>query len=504
MKNIFFNLSISVLFFLSLANGANEIYGQIYDHGFKLPKTNIERTNCMTGNVHLSDYAADLLVRYIQFPSLSGQEKEAGVFIRKVCEEVGLNIRQFGEKDGNFNFAASLYPLSNDKPNLVFLNHIDVVPAGNEEDWKQPPFAGQLVDDEIWGRGAFDNKGVAIMQLCAIAGLIERSQIEDLPFNVTFLAVSCEETQCDGGARFVAENHLDDLNPFAIIGEGPPSLQGVISSDPDKTVFGIATGHKCAFWLKLDLEMHTSGHGSVTPIHYSPREMVIALERMLSKKSKAIYTSENIAILRDLGRLEGGIKGFLLKNPRIFKALIIPQLRKQPEVFALFSNTVTLTNLSNSTSAHNSIPANTTCLLDCRLLPQTNKDRFLQNLMKKLANEKIIPEVVMQTPNSGCSSISHPVYHWLKDAIQEYYGHETHVVPLVLPNLNDSGWFREKGIPVFDVVPARISRQHLFNVHNTDERIPLSTLREGVEVFTLFLDRIMDSGVPDNLLVNRK
>jgi succinyl-diaminopimelate desuccinylase len=45
------------------------------------------------------------------------------------------------------------------KPNLVFAGHTDVVPPGNESVWKHPPFAGEVVNDMFYGRGAVDMKG---------------------------------------------------------------------------------------------------------------------------------------------------------------------------------------------------------------------------------------------------------------------------------------------------------------------------------------------------------
>src|SRR5579863_642790 len=45
------------------------------------------------------------------------------------------------------------------KPNLVFAGHTDVVPTGNEASWTHPPFAGEVADDKLYGRGAVDMKG---------------------------------------------------------------------------------------------------------------------------------------------------------------------------------------------------------------------------------------------------------------------------------------------------------------------------------------------------------
>ena len=45
------------------------------------------------------------------------------------------------------------------KPNLVFAGHTDVVPPGDEAAWRHPPFAGEVADDKLYGRGAVDMKG---------------------------------------------------------------------------------------------------------------------------------------------------------------------------------------------------------------------------------------------------------------------------------------------------------------------------------------------------------
>jgi succinyl-diaminopimelate desuccinylase len=45
------------------------------------------------------------------------------------------------------------------RPNLVFAGHTDVVPPGNENAWSHPPFAGEIVGDRLYGRGAVDMKG---------------------------------------------------------------------------------------------------------------------------------------------------------------------------------------------------------------------------------------------------------------------------------------------------------------------------------------------------------
>ena len=101
-----------------------------------------------------------LLSRYVQIASVSGQEREAGNFLVQLAVENGLAVQTFGSTNSNYNVAASLYPLSSGLPNIVLLNHMDVVPPGDTSLWEHPPFSGHVEAGEVWGRGAFDNKGM--------------------------------------------------------------------------------------------------------------------------------------------------------------------------------------------------------------------------------------------------------------------------------------------------------------------------------------------------------
>jgi acetylornithine deacetylase/succinyl-diaminopimelate desuccinylase-like protein len=429
-----------------------------------------------------------ILSDYIKYRSLSGSEREAGEYFSNISHELGLHITYFGKVDGNYNFAASMYPLALNKPNIVFLNHIDVVPEGYEKEWNLPPFGGVIENGEIWGRGSFDNKGIGVMQLMAVAEFSAKHKNEDLPYNITMLSVSCEETQCDGGAKYVADNHLLDLNPAVIIGEGPPALDSLISTNLDEVIFGIATANKRSFWVELTLNVASVGHGSVTPLVYANKEMVAALSKLLSKKEKAVYTPENRQLLKNLGKLEKGIKRFILRNPRLFKPLIMSQLRKKPEIFSVFSNTVTLTQLSSQPNACNVVPATIRACLDCRLLPQTDEKEFLRKIIKRLGNPAIQISVRDSSPKMPVSSSNSVFFQHMKTAIEEYHG-DVNVFPIILPNLNDSGAFRNKGVLAFDIIPARIPNYLLYKIHGYNERLPLKTLYSGIEVFKLFLEK---------------
>ncbi len=432
-----------------------------------------------------------VLQNYIGIPSISGQELEAGLFLQKISEENGLYITPMGQTNGNFNFAASIYPLEDSLPNIVFLNHIDVVPTGDTLAWEYPAFSGALVDQEIWGRGAFDNKGVAITQLFAVLGFAQRYASEPLPFNVSFLAVSCEETQCAGGAKHVVTNYLEVLNPEVVIGEGPPGLKGVISRDPELPVFGISLAHKRSLWLRLDLSVAGIRHGAVTPSRYAGQEMAEALARLLRQQRPVIYTDLNTDVLRQLGALEKGVRATALKHPRLFRPLLVPQLRKTPELLAIFTNTLTLTRLESEDVPVNAIPSRVTAWLDCRLLPHTDQEAFIRGLSRRLNHKEIQISIETAMPEQQVSDHQSPYFQYLSSAIKKNYK-DAEVAYLLVPFANDSGVFRNEGVPAYSSIPALIGRGYLETIHGPNERIPVAMLEKTKATYVTFLENCVN------------
>ena len=432
----------------------------------------------------------EILSQYIQKESISGNEKEAGTWLKELCEQNGLFVTQMGNENGNYNFSASIRPLSSNLPNIVFLNHIDVVPVGDSSLWKYPPFSGKIADGEIWGRGAFDNKGAAIVQLASVIQAARSFEKSNIPYNVTFLSVSCEESQCDGGVKYVVDNHLDLLNPAVVIGEGPPGLKGIIEADTSLSLFGISIAHKRAFWLELELEVRTSGHGSTTPLSYSNKDMIIALNNIVTEGQPAIFTDVNKQLLKDLGKLENGVKAAALKHPHTYKSVLIPKLRERPEVFSLLSNTITLTSISSSSNIVNLIPGKTTALLDCRLLPETDRDVFLADLKKRLKNDSITIKVLNEMPPMLPSSDTTRFYRSLDKAIMENYP-EAVVIPVIMPNFNDVGIFRSKGVTCYSSFPIQLDLDHMKHIHNYNESISVAPLLKGKLTYDEFVKLLM-------------
>lgn len=439
----------------------------------------------------------EILQQYIQIPSVSGNEKEAGEFLKLICKNNNLHITDFGSENGNYNFSASVFPLSSGKPNIIFLNHIDVVPESLDP--SLIPYSGRIEDETIYGRGAIDNKGAAMMQLYGMLLFTNNEDFKSSPYNITFLSVSCEETQCTGGAAYVKAKFTDLLNPAVVFGEGPSELTSLIDGNFDHPVFGVSVIHKRIMWLNLEIESSTNGHGSITPNNYANKQMIAALDKLLGKKRKAIYNDVNTKFLKDLGDQHKGGKKMVLKHPKLFKPFVTAQLRKHPELFALFSNTITLTNIYSDSDAVNKLSLMSGAQLDCRLLPEADEKEFLAMIRKLLDDDSIKITVIKSQPKMIPSKSETIFFKNLSLAIGEKYPGST-TMDMMMPNVNDLGVFRLDGIPAYGTMPIFCDFEEVRCVHGKNEHLHLSSLYDAADVYYSFLKKMLEIDVENEKL----
>ena len=436
--------------------------------------------------------SASLLSEYIQIRSLTGNEIEAGLYLKKLFTKSGLHTQVLTEDKDAYNIAASLYPLSMGKPNVIFLSHMDVVTANDTQLFTYPPFAGVIAEDNVWGRGAIDNKGMTIMQFLATLHFLQQAQKKDLPFNVTILVVSGEETGGERGAKIVTESFFDLLNPVVAFGEGGSGMEGLIKRNPHQKVFTIGVASKRPLWLELSLNTSSSGHSSVPPNNYPLQQKVIALEKViafnLDRELKFSETTKRM--FKEIGKLEGGLRGLMLKNLSTLSPIAKGYLKKNEIVYSVLSNTITITSINTTNGEINVIPNETKATLDCRLLPGVSSASFIAELEKKLNNKDISIKILKEGPAADETVPDH-FYDYTKQALEEVYP-DTKVISLLFPASDDNNYFRAKGVPVYGIMPTFLSRSQLESIHSINERIPISCLEKGIQVYIKILQSIFD------------
>lgn len=120
------------------------------------------------------DQYLELLSGILKFPTVSGADNEADIakfqeatkgilnFVKTECHRQAMVFRDY---DG-FAAVAEWAGTDADRPPVGVAAHVDVVPADDE--WDHPPFAGEIANGEVWGRGTQDNKGPLATALAAI------------------------------------------------------------------------------------------------------------------------------------------------------------------------------------------------------------------------------------------------------------------------------------------------------------------------------------------------
>jgi carboxypeptidase PM20D1 len=431
-----------------------------------------------------------ILQQLIQFESHSGKEKDIIFYLEKFAQENGLFTQIFTKNNQIYNLTASLYPLSQNKPNIIFMSHLDIVPANDVENWKNHPFKGEIINDTIHGRGSIDCKGLAVMQLFSIFEFVELSKTQDLPYNITFLGVSEEESGGNLGAKYMVENHLKTLNPIVVFGEGGSGMNNMVPSFPNQEVFGISVAEKSSLWLKLEVNKKGSGHSAVPSDLYANKRLIKSLINLLDQKRDMKFSKLSRQMFRDLGKMEGGFKGFVIKhiNWIIFWPFVKKYFREGEIFNVLVNNTFVITDMGTLNSdAVNQVGKGAYAILDCRLLPGMDKKKFIRRVQFAVGM-KVDITVLSESPNTPASPIT-DFYTEMKNALDETYP-KSITSPILFPASTDNNYFRQYKIPTYGIIPYVIDREALDGIHGVNEYIPVKGLYSGIKTYKTFIRKV--------------
>ncbi|MGU3399520.1 succinyl-diaminopimelate desuccinylase [Brucellaceae bacterium D45D] len=147
---------------------------------------------------------AENLATLIRCPSVTPAEGGALSALEAMLEPMGFSVERPLFRDENTPDIENLYARkSGNGPHLMFAGHTDVVPPGNETDWKHPPFSAAIEDGVMYGRGAVDMKGGIACFVAAVARYVEKH--ETLKGNISFLITGDEEGPAINGTSKLLE-----------------------------------------------------------------------------------------------------------------------------------------------------------------------------------------------------------------------------------------------------------------------------------------------------------
>jgi len=165
-----------------------------------------------------------LLQELISFPSVTPDDAGSMEWLTSHLESMGFTCTRldFSTVTPTKNLYATL---GSGLPNLCFAGHLDVVPAGPENKWSHKPFAGDLIDGLVYGRGAVDMKGSIACFLSALSKFLESGKSFS---SLSFLITSDEEGSGEDGMIKVVDHLKTNKSTITdcLIGE-PTSVNSV-------------------------------------------------------------------------------------------------------------------------------------------------------------------------------------------------------------------------------------------------------------------------------------
>ena len=423
----------------------------------------------------LADEAVDLLQHYIRIDTTNppGNEALATRFLAERLSDAGIESRTLVSAPGRANLVATLEAETDAKP-LVLLNHTDVVPVEADQ-WQVEPFAGTIKDGFLWGRGALDMKGMAVLELLALLTLKRRGVRLRRPLK--FLAVADEEAGSAYGAEWLAAHHPEVLDGEFVINEGGYGAETFLGVE--RPLFGISMAEKSPLWLTLTATGRP-GHGSMPHDDNVLDRVVRAMQRIQSWQRPHMLTPA-VAESLSVAHAEGYID---LDLERASAAAVAERYRPLEPVLM---NTISATGL-HAGMKHNVIPATASATIDCRLVPGYAQEHFLAELRQVIDDPKIELETVFASESpvtTGRTELQEAIGPVCAEAMPD-----AALLPRVTAGFTDSRTFRRRGIPAYGFVPMLLGPDEQGGMHGNNERISLRNLRLGVEVLFKVVERV--------------
>ena len=401
-------------------------------------------------------------------------EAAAAEYVAERLREVGLDPEVVTTtSDLRRAVVVRLTGRDRDAPALLLHGHLDVVPAVLS-DWTHDPFAAELDDGFIWGRGAVDMKDMDAMIL-AIVRAWARSGVQPRR-DIVVLFLPDEEAGGAHGGHWLVENRPD---LFAGVTEGVGEVGGFsVTVRDDVRLYPIQTAEKGIRWLNLRAA-ERAGHGSM--IH--PDNAVTALAEAVARIGRHEWPLRRTKTVdRFLSEL-ADVYGVELE-PDDPRALLERLGTLGYLVGATLQNTANPTMLSAGYK-HNVIPGEATAGIDGRVLPGYEKE--FDDTIRALVGEGI--EVTSEHEDIALEApLDAPLVDQMSEVLR-WADPGAHPVPYMISGGTDAKSFARLGIECYGFSPLRMPADldywRLF--HGVDERVPVEGLHFGVEVLERFL-----------------
>lgn len=442
----------------------------------------------------LGAQTTDLLRELIQNAAVndgtpdSGHEHRQVATLQRFFEGSGLEGVTVEPHPGRTSLIVRIPGTDPDAPSLALVGHTDVVPV-EPAGWQRDPFAAEVVDDVLWGRGAIDmlnlTAAYAVVTRALAAGASERSAFRPRG-DLIFAAVADEEHGSRFGVDWLVTHRPDLIDADYVLTESGGATAGPLPS------IGVMVGEKGAAPRTLRIT-GSPGHGSAPWSARSAATIAAeAVVRLSRHRTPTVITPQ----WRDYARaldLDDDVRDAVTDPRRFFDGISgVGGL----DGFAHASTHTTIApTVVRAGEKGNVIPGEATVQLDIRILPGVTPedvDGYLRDALGDLIEH--IDVVGDWFGESTVSPTDSPLFGALEAAVRRAYP-RAELLPMLGIGGTDGRFFRRRGIPAygFGVLSERWDYgtfRRLFHGH--DERIDLASLDLTAEALDHVVRRFHD------------
>ncbi len=427
---------------------------------------------------------AELLQRLVRFDTTNppGNERACVEFIRDVLAARGIASELLARDPQRPNLIARL-PGRGEAPPLLLQGHVDVVPVAGQQ-WTYPPFAAEIHDGYIWGRGTLDMKGGVAMMLAALL----RAHAEGLmpAGDVMFCALVDEEAGSADGSQFLTTQHADRFSGVRYaLGE----FGGFSFYATGKRCYPIMVAEKQAIGVRATIRGR-GGHAAFPVRGEAAAKLARFLQRLDQRRLPVHITPVPKQMIQTLAgvlpRMQGAVLRRLLTAALTDRVLdLLGPLGANFE--PLLHNTAVPTVIRGG-EKNNVIPSEITVELDCRVLPGFTAEQLLAEL-RALAG----PDVAFEVLRAHLNPIASPdmgLYDTLAGVLKDADPEGT-PLPYMLGAVTDGYFFAQLGIQPYGFLPMQLPPGWSVPAlaHAADERIPIEAMDFGTNAIFEVLRR---------------
>jgi acetylornithine deacetylase/succinyl-diaminopimelate desuccinylase-like protein len=426
----------------------------------------------------------DLLQQLIRNSCVNDGTKASGHEIKSVdlldtyLAGSGCDVERFEPEPGRGSLIAKIEGSDPSAPSLMFMGHTDVVPV-NPNGWRRDPFAGELVDGFVWGRGAVD----MLNETASMAAAFKKLALEGWrpKGTLTYLAVADEESLGTYGAGWLTEHEADAVKADYVVTESGGFRMPLPSASGPK--LPVMVGEKGAVWSNIRVR-GTPGHGSM-PFR-TDNALVKAAEvvRRLSEYESETHITDIWRRFVESADLPPEMTAMLLDAKAVADFVAsTPDLGMARMVHACTHTSIAPTVLHGGTKT-NVIPDVVDLQLDIRTLPgQTSDDvrLMLEDALGDLAGQIEITGISNDDPSA--SPLDTPLWASIRRATEALVPGST-TVPFILVGATDARFFRRKGTVAYGagIFSPKISFADFASMfHGNNERIDVESIELGTE-----------------------